>query len=109
EMILLGAGIVATAALYPNLYLASAFLGLGICAAIVWRAVREPGLGTPAVDVAGWTAAGVIAGYFIIEGYNEGRALPAFALSSVAGLVRKSVSVTTGLGVFAVGALWYWR
>ena len=109
EMLLLGAGLVAMAALYPNLFPAAAALGLAATAVLAWKSRRDEGLASPAVDVAGWTAAGLIAGYFIIEGYGEGRTGSPIAMTPLAGLARKCVSAAVGLGPFALGAWWHWR
>lgn len=109
EMLLLGAGLVGMAALYPNLFPPAAALAAGAVAVLAWRARREEGLRIPAIDVAGWTAAGLIAGYFIVEGYTEGRATPALMLTPLAGLAKKAVSAALGLGPFVLAAWLFWQ
>ncbi|MCB9385973.1 MAG: hypothetical protein H6509_15290 [Bryobacterales bacterium] len=109
EMLLLGAGIAAMAALYPNLYPAAAALAAGVAAVVIRRAMREPGMGAVAADVAGWACAGLIVGFFLIDGYSHGRTQPPVELSPLPGLGRKAVSALVGLGPFALGAFWFWR
>ena len=109
EMLLLGAGLVAMAALYPDLYPAGAALAAGAVAVLAWRARRDEGLRAPAIDAAGWAAAGLVAGYFIMDFYAEDRAAQAAALTSLPELAGKTVVAALGLGPFVAAAWLYWR
>ncbi len=70
QMLLLAAGLAGLAALYPSFLPAGAGLALGSAAVVGARARREERLRTPAVDMAGCTAAGLAGAYFVLDGYG---------------------------------------
>src|SRR5690606_24885827 len=62
-----------------------------------------------AIDVAGWAAAGLAAGYFVIESYSADRATSPVSWTPPSQLASKALFAALGLGPFAVAAYGLWR
>jgi hypothetical protein len=109
EVTLLGVGLAGLAALYPDLFPAGAALALAGVGMLAWRAKRDEGMAVTAIDAGGWTAAGLVGAYFILDAYGEGRSAPYIGLSPLAGIGGKAALAAVTLVPLAAAAWLGWR
>ena len=111
EIFLIPTILTASAALYPNLFPASALLVMALIVTLFFGRQYTEGQYTAKqlLGLVFLSALAVIGGVLFVKLYSAGRTTGILQISSAAAVAKKSLAATLALGPFAVAMLWLWR
>jgi hypothetical protein len=111
EIFLIPTILTATAALYPNLFPASALLVMALIVTLFLGRQYTEGqyTGRQLLGLVFLSALAVIGGVLFVKLYSAGRTTGILQISSAAAVAKKSLAAALALGPFAAGMLWLWR
>jgi hypothetical protein len=112
ELFLIPMVVMATAALYPNLFPASVLLLAGLIGTLLFgRQYHRDGqyAGKDLLGLVALSGIAVIGGILFVKLYTVGRVNGVLELSSPAAVAKKTVAAALALGPFAAAMYWAWQ
>jgi hypothetical protein len=111
ELFLIPMIVMATGALYPNLFPASVLLLAGLIGTFLFgrRYIDGQYTGKYLISLVALSAMAVIGGILFVKLYTLGRVNGVLEISSPAAIAKKSVAAVLALGPFAAAMYWTWK